>query len=204
MDCVERVWIAGHKPSWVVGVEYLPTTQKLSRYENSRRNLLAACEASDVSEEFVLMHDDLFILLPTVTIPVRHRGTVDEVLGSARLASVYQRGLVACAVLLRSWGVADPLDYELHIPIVLSKERMLEAIQRTPEGGPLVAAAVKTLYGNLWEIGGERMDDVKIRSGRDGIPEGARFVSSMGTSFKSGQLGRDLRERFPEPGPYEV
>jgi hypothetical protein len=196
-----RVWIVGHAPRWVSGVEHLPTVQASSRFANSRANLLHACEHPDVPERFVLMHDDFFILLPVEAIPVLHRGSIGRTLGARRPTTSYRRALATVRDVLIAGGVAVPLDYELHVPLVVEKASMLETLRR--EVPVVTAAAVRSLYGNLNAIGGEEAVDVKIHATRTSIPEDAAFVSTTDSSFANGRVGAEIRARFPEPSPFE-
>ena len=198
----DRIWVAGYKPRWLEGVGYLPTKQAQARYVNSRMNLLAACRA-DVSDRFVLFHDDFFILEPMESVPTAHRGPVSEVL-QGRKDTPYQRGLGAALELLRSWNYPEPLDYELHLPLEVDREQMRTTIERTLEEHPIVASAIRTLHGNLWGLGGERVEDVKVRAAREPMPTGMSFVSTTDANFKFGKVGEYLRRRFPDPSPYEV
>ena len=50
----------------------------------------------------------------------------------------------------------DVLDYELHVPMVMEKEKLLAIIER-PD-------LWRSRYGNTFGVGGIEMDDVKVYS----------------------------------------
>lgn len=59
----------------------------------------------------------------------------------------------------------------------------------------------RTLYGNVVGIGGWQAHDfkVKVGGGRDWP-----FLSTSDASFRAQPVGAYIRERFPDPSPYEV
>src|SRR5690606_40329879 len=62
----DRVWIVGHLPNWIDRhkVQYLRTEQYELKHTNTLNNLATACDHSDISDRFVLMNDDFFVLQP--------------------------------------------------------------------------------------------------------------------------------------------
>lgn len=196
----DRVWLAGHRPPWVTGVGHIPVSPATSRFASSTANLLAACTHPDVSEEFAYFNDDFFALTPVTGIPAMHRGRVADVV-AATLHSPYRLGAIATARLLRQrYGVRDPLSYELHLPMPVRKDGMIAAIEA---GKDLPVLHKRTAYGNLVRLGGEQVPDCKIKDLHTGIPDGATWVSTTDRSFARGQVGVDIRARFPDPCRYE-
>ena len=57
-----NIWVVGYKPNWVKNVNYLPTVQSGNKWVNSMTNIVAACNCPEISEDFVLMNDDFFML----------------------------------------------------------------------------------------------------------------------------------------------
>lgn len=199
----ERVWIAGHRPDWVSDtVGHIPASQMRSRFQNSTGNMRAACEHEEVADEFVYFNDDFFVMEPVETIPVMHRGTVDEVTAVTR-SSLYRRGGQATALLMKRLGLADDgplLSYEVHAPMTIGKARMLEVLDK---GAGLPVLHKRSLYGNYWRLGGERITDVKVHT-RDGqVPDGP-FVSTSDDAFAHGLVGDLIRETLPDPCRYEA
>ena len=212
-----RVWIAGYKPRWVTNVEHLPLRQTRTKYENSTANLLAAATHDDVSEEFVYFNDDFFVIQPMASIPILHRGPVSHVVDyylskyrHRRNAGAYVDGMVRTADILTGLGVDEPLSYEVHAPLPMTKTGFREAV-RTASGHGITALHKRTLYGNLHGLGGEvgfpgadQEGDCKIfKDGMKWSPDWP-FLSSGGAVLQNGEVGRFVRSLFPDPSPYEV
>jgi hypothetical protein len=112
----------------------------------------------------------------------------------------YLRGLRETRDLLVGLGHADPLSYELHVPMPVAKDGMLHALEM---GRHLSVLHKRTAYGVLAGIGGEQIRDVKIlhRAPRDFT--GKPYLSTMPDSFTNGAVGQYIRRAFPRPSQYE-
>ena len=204
-----RVWLAGFRPGWASGeVGHVPNAQRWTKHENSLRNLLAACRHPDVSEEFVLWNDDFFLLqaLPG-GVPTMHRGPVREFLaGYGRARSQYLSGMDATARILQGLGVEDPLCYELHVPMPMTKTGVLEAYAAAtaPRAPRHPALQLRTLYGNLSGVSGERVEDVKIfKSDQPWEPGPVPFLSTMDPYWGVHPASRAIIAKHPKPCRYE-
>lgn len=198
-----RVWIVGYRPAWLRNVEHIPSSSRLGKWGNLPVDLLAAARHPGISERFAYWNDDIFALEAMDAVPVRHRGAL-EAHANTHAPSPYQLGKRQTAQLLRRWGIADPLNYELHIPLVMDKATLCDAIPRAQADRRIAALAYRSLYGNVAGVGGEPMADVKIVNSRQPIPAGWPFVSTSDGSFASGRVGKEIRQRFPLPSPYEA
>lgn len=202
------VWIFGGAPEWIRGAEVVPTDQHDTKYRVTTRAMRAACEHPGVSDPFVLMNDDFYVMEPVAAVPVLHRGPVDAVIADyleRRGRSGYVDGMVATRDLLAELGCEAPLSYELHVPLPVGKVAMLEALE-VGEASGIPVLHKRTLYGNLAGIGGARLPDCKIVSARDGRVASRQrklgpWLSSSDASFAG--LAPLLAHRFPRPSPFE-
>lgn len=191
------LWIIGDKPDFINDdVNYLPYRQTADIAQNTLNIIKMACENPDITENFVLMHDDMYFMRKISAIPVYHRGTYDEVLEGYknRLSNYYLRRMKNTKVHLMKLGVEKPLCYELHIPFTINKSKWLE-LELDTRYNKL------SVYGNLHKIGGTKHKDVKVRS-KNRVP-GGLFVSSHESSFAYNDLGKKIRALFIEKGQYE-
>lgn len=195
----DRVWIGGSCPAWVQGVQQVPVAHRRSKYEASTANLMAVA-AAGVSARFVLMNDDFFLMQPLEEVPVLHRGPIADAVPDHPTLS-YARRMAEMADWLKLHGHTQ-LCYEMHAPMVLERRRLLEVMNLPVE--PAVRDRHKrTLYGNVWALGGERVDDFKISTQRQGFSPETPFLSTTDNSFRLCAVGKHIRERFPDPSPYE-
>ena len=83
------------------------------------------------------------------------------------------------------------MSYELHTPMLLNKVKLLEVLGAFPN-----THCTRSLYGNYHEIGGERMDDVKVFSLTQNFNRDSELLSTEDTIFETGEIGRLIREKF--------
>lgn len=183
---------------------YIPVRQDESKYRNSTRNVVAACRHPDITDPFLLFNDDFFVLQPIDQVPVLHMGPIVMPSGGATIGlSAYHRGQVETRRLLERWGYRDPLSYELHIPLPIHKEPMLEVLDRALRER-IAVLHKRSVYGNVAGIGGDFHADVKILRPGDTFGPGDLFVSTNEHTWKVGRVGEDLRGMFTEASPYEA
>ncbi|WP_328643530.1 hypothetical protein [Streptomyces canus] len=197
-----RVWLIGYRPPWVEGTYYLSTPQTGTKYVNTTRAVAAACRSRSVSDPFVLLNDDFFVMEPLPDgVPVLHRGPVRDVEAyyADRGNGSYLQGLRDTRDLLVSLGHEDPVSYELHVPLVVHKEGMRHALD---VGRRLPVLHKRTAYGNLAGIGGDQVQDVKVMWRGPQFPAGP-FLSTLPDAFDNGMVGAHIRRTFAEPSPYE-
>ncbi|MYR64414.1 hypothetical protein GTY54_52125 [Streptomyces sp. SID625] len=197
-----RVWIVGYKPAWLGGVGHIPTRQTGTKYANTTAAVRAACEHPDITDTFLYANDDMFVMEPLAEMPVLHRGPVSEVEPSyaARASGSYLQGMRDTRALLAEHGHTDPLCYELHVPLPVGKAGMLKALDA---GRHVDVLHKRTAYGVLNQIGGERIDDVKVLHRGPRFDRSTPFLSTMPDAFANGEVGRVIRSRFPSPSDYE-
>lgn len=198
------VWIFGHRPKWVsdaVRHVFLPQRDPMHfKYENNTK--LIEMLSLGGPERFALMNDDFFCVKPTESWPrPAHRGPLAE-LAKERDGN-YGKLLRATADLLIESGIAEPLAYTLHKPIVMTRASLQMAYAygaaNRAEGEQV---SWRSIYGNLMRLGGPYEDDVKVHA-NGGMPPGP-WVSTNDGSFRYHPVGRRLRAILSEPSPYEI
>ena len=194
-----RVWIAGYRPKWVTGVEHIPTSSRPGGHQNAKANLRAACEHPEVSESFVYMNDDFFVMEPLKELPVMHRGSLAEAIRSATMANAYTRAMRQTLEILAKRGFAEPLMYDLHAPMTVTKAGMLEALALCRSAND----QERTLFGNINAVGGERGRNYKTRRGEKGW-ESWPFLSTNDSTFTTLPVGEHIRTTFPDQSVYEA
>ncbi|MFE0545209.1 hypothetical protein [Streptomyces sp. NPDC058891] len=199
-----RVWITGYRPPWLGGVGFIPTQQAgRTKYANTTLAMRHACRSTEISDPFLYANDDMFVMEPLKSMPVLHRGPVREVeeYYAARASGSYLRGMRETRDLLVQYGHEDPLSYELHVPLLVNKPGMLHALE---SGRRLDVLHKRTAYGNLAQVGGERIADVKVLHRGPRFDRSTPFLSTMPDSFTNGEVGRLIRTSFPKASSYET
>ena len=159
----DNVYLFGSAPDWYTG-NLIESEQTGNKYFNVHY-AMQKIPFSPVSDDFILWNDDFFCMKPT-TMQYHHRGPVDDVIDwyvKRYHTSAYIRGMQKTRRWLADLKIENPLSYELHIPMVFNKDKFAQAL-KLAEGH--VSIQMRSFYGNMFGVGGEYMDDVKIYSSK--------------------------------------
>jgi hypothetical protein len=197
-----QVWIVGHKPSWLDNVRHIPTDQTATKYLNATGNIRTACEHPDMPDQFVWCNDDFFAMQPATHLPIWHQGPITKVIRRfSKRPGPYLAGMKATLALLQDLGISEPLSYDLHLPMLVDRDRLLDAIELRET---VDLAHTRSLYGNLYGIGGTQVEDVKVytrdATGWTWYP----WLSTTDTSFRDYPVGAHIRATHPAASQYEA
>jgi hypothetical protein len=204
----DKIWVVGGKPPWYRG-NYIEVPQRKSKYKNARANMDAIVASKEISDDFILMNDDFFIIDYVETPRYYHAGPLKNKINyfeTTHPRSKYTQLLKKSMRILNEQGISNPKDYALHIPFVMNKQKLAEVL-------PL-SMSWHLSYGNIYAVGGELVrnrrgegKDVKVyaRSGEEAkMPTSSIsniYLSSGDDSF--GFLKGYLEDLFPQPSKYE-
>jgi hypothetical protein len=199
-----KIWLVGGKPSWYSG-NYVYVDQNHHKYANAINNLHAICDSNEISKEFVLMNDDFFIIKKIDKIDQFYNGLlstkIDKYTQITGL-SMYIKKLMLTRTRLIDYGISNPLDYELHVPMIMEKEKLKRIISKYP------SCLWRSMYGNIYSVGGSQMDDVKIYTNKkhsarsNEITEHSTFLSTEDQAFGLA-FDKVLSKMFINPTVYE-
>jgi hypothetical protein len=199
-----NIWIVGGKPSWYVG-NYIKSDQSQDKYENVVNSLNTIVNCKSIPEDFVLMNDDFYIIKPINKINTYHGGSFQkkvEIFTDNAKSSYYTSLLINTNNILKDAGIENPLDYAIHVPIELNKQKLSTVIQSK--------VSIRTMYGNLFDIGGTEVDDVKFH--RMATRKWAKSPDLNTMDFEYLSTGDEsfpevyeniLKDMFKDPSPYE-
>ena len=215
-----KVWIVGYKPSWIQGVGYIPVRQTSNKWINSVRNIIAACESEEISEDFVLMNDDFFMIknkYPIEVVGNMNLGTLDEAIKNyKRMANSWCKAFGWVKTLLKQCEAFEEYyNYEAHLPLIINKKKYLE-VMNLPEVQAFIKSGrtlhKRTLYKNLVKpVNFQTIPfDVKLHRNDDDVTK--RMEVCGWISVYDGQVGNAkypklnfvLNENFPTPCKYET
>ena len=196
-----NIFLFGQAPNWYRGnVELIK--ERGSKYTRARNNLTAITKSEAVSEKFVLMNDDFFIMKKISTPEIWHGGYLIDKIEERKAKdpdAPYVSQLMETYKSLKRLGIKDPIDYELHTPLVMTKTGLAEALRH--------AGLWRSLYGNLNNIGGKLHKDVKVypkdfRFDSYNWKKKSLYLSTMEEAFND-DVGAMIRSKFVTPTVYE-
>jgi len=210
----DKVILVGEKPDWVTNVTFIPVEQTDIKKANIENNLRAAIESELVSDDFVLMNDDFYIMKPISEIPNLNFGPMADVIqmydDRYPDGSDYMRTMKAQYAELLASGYENPLSYELHVPMMMNKQKAKAFFTEITE--PVYQ--FRSFYSNFINAGGISVPDVKVfieprhndkayNANPIAYLENQTFLSVTGGSFKTGISGEFIKSKFEEKSIYE-
>jgi hypothetical protein len=197
--------VVGGKPSWYSG-NFIFIQQRSAKYINAVNNLKAICSSEEISEEFVLMNDDFYIVEKINSVETFHGGLLLDKINTYKKItqqSGYIFKLEKTFDKLRNLRMTSPLDYELHVPMVMEKQKLKTVLKHGSE------FLWRSMYGNMFNVGGEEMVDVKVYIDGPLVAKSYeiknkehKYLSSTDTSFQM-LYSTILKELFKSRSIYE-
>jgi hypothetical protein len=198
-----RIIVFGHKPSWYSG-EYIPIREGNSKFANIHNAVTKISQSETVSNNFVLMNDDFYLLQPYNGTDIYHGGLlIEKIAEYKRLCKnlAYVQMLQKTYDKLVAIGIESPLDYDIHVPFPMNKLSLQQTIQNK--------TLYRSTYGNLCNLGGTEIKDVKVYSSGSLVEKSfdytnnpSAFISSLDESFDK-LLNDLLKEEFTYASPVE-
>lgn len=194
----------GGKPDWYTG-NYVPVENASTKQLNAIQNLFTVTQTKDISENFVLMNDDFFVINPVKDIKTYHGGDLMAKIKLRREitpTSKYPDLLLKAYRALQRRGIEVILDYDIHVPMPMTKTGLKEALD--------MGTQWRSTYGNLYGVGGEEIEDVKVYGSGD-LLEVTYDIDNLKHDYISTDDGsflrvynRILKDRFPNPSTCEL
>lgn len=202
----KRVWVFGGCPQNIVPDVRVRVDQTgKTKWDKVRNMYKMVCENKEVTDNLILFNDDFFIMKPTGHISPIYRCTLDEHIPKlernfGNKPTPYSRLLRDCRSKLKEMG-ATQLSYELHTPFIFNKKKLLRMIEEYPN-----QHCARTFYGNVYKIGGEKTNDVKIFSIKPGFDyKNSQFLSTDDPIVNiNNDIWRWLQKQFPKKCRFEV
>lgn len=199
-----RVWVFGGCPRDIVPDMRVRVVQEgKTKWDKVRTMFRMAAENSEITDNFILFNDDFFVMKPVNKIVPLYRCSLDRhirILDSAYRNSSYS-GLVKDVRKELIKKVDKPLSYEIHSPFVFNKKKLLKLIDKYPN-----LHCTRTLYGNLYKIGGEQSEDFKVFSDKpDFSYKDSTFLSTYdGIVSINNAVWQYIKKSFPKRCEFET
>ena len=198
-----NIWIVGQKPDWYNG-NFIPVKDRGNKFTNISNCIKVATESPDISDDFVLMNDDFFVVKKLDEVPTYHGGMLeDRIKEYVRLvpSSFYTVLLNKTYREVKRQKIHNIIDYDIHVPMIFNKEKLNSVIDLAP--------FPRTMYGNKFSIGGEKVTDVKVYSdlglksrSYDFENGDMPYISCEDDSFQE-LYDKLLKDMFPDKSSYE-
>jgi hypothetical protein len=159
---VGEIFTIGYCPEWVKNVTHIPFEEdprNRFRDRNIMNKMLLACKNERVSDDFLMVHDDHFLLADYEAgkFPYYHCGPMIPNVG--QYAETKKNTILALSV---NDDVTEVINnYDAHCPILFNKQRFLKITEI--DWSKWYGYCLKTLYCVMNGIQGEFMFDLKIR-----------------------------------------
>ena len=198
-----KVWFYCGKPKGIEPDEHIRHIQTGStKWERARSSLIEIWRNEDITKSFWLFNDDFYVLQPFTRTEPYHVGELRDHIKRVEsrhnnMITGYTRRLRDCEAQLKDAGLTT-VDYAIHVPLLVEREKMLEALQMFPN-----CPMFRSIYGNYARIGGTQRKDVKVNEAYIIPDRDLDLLSSSDKAFR-GETGKFLANRFPERCRYEV
>lgn len=205
-----KVIIVGDLPQWVNSetVYYIPTEKLSDRYATTTNNIKLACQNKELSEDFILMNDDFFIMNSIKEKDLLlNRGLMIDVVRYyhkiRHCLSNYDRRVEQGMKELKELGFENPISFELHTPIIINKEKFLSVVDKI--NTEALHTCKRSVYGNYFIKESNTIEDVKILSNTNISNfdfNNKNFISSSDSSWP--KIRNILTQKFPKKCIYEL
>lgn len=188
-----RKYARGLRDIYVIGedtgldVIHIPYIEEDAKEINIWKKTAAACFVPDISDRFLFMNDDHFLIAEIDSfLNEMYGGRVDEIQGAGQ----YELAVNRTVYELVNRGL-DIKNFDIHCPIFFEKDKFLQVFDEFGVDNELL---MKSCYCNYHRIEGGEMDDLKFRwmANREDIEErtSGRWVFSTHEAF----ITHDLKE----------
>jgi len=201
----DKIWVVGGKPDWYTG-NHIEVAQIKGKYSNARNSLRAICDSKDISDSFVLMNDDFYIINRVDTVPYMYAGTLSEKIDQREdifSGNTYTTLLKQTLGSLSRKKVRVVLDYELHVPMVMEKKKLQKVLG--------LSGLWRSVYGNVFDVGGIKIRDVKVYDKKNRFYANSYDINNLELDYLSSnddsfEMIKEmvLEKRFPNKTLYEI
>lgn len=204
-----NLWIYGGKKSDIIPDHYEPRLNQrgADKWSKVRAMYREVCLNENITEDFIMFHDDFFVLKPTDKIEPEYLGTFEDNYKAIERRfgnepTSYTKLLRKTAHRLEYEGFTA-YSYELHKPFVFNRNKLLKILDEYGD-----EHCIRSIYANVYKIGGKKTTDVKIRMPITvdlvDVMNNWQLVSTSDDSFAYGHIGRYLKDRFSKKCRFEV
>jgi hypothetical protein len=197
-----NIYLIGERPDWISGIKHIPADddpRNRFRDRNIFMKLMIACSERDISENFLVVHDDHFLLedIDIRKFPYVHHGPINVAGGQYGYTKQNTIGLLG-----------EVNDHDSHCSMLINKKKFLNSVP-TVDWNQWYGYLIKTLYCVMNGIEAEYYPDQKVRwveyyDEMKAAIDGRKWFSIGDRCFDNGVVMQVLGELYPLPSKYEL
>lgn len=206
---IRNVHIIGHKPDFIHNVIHRHCEDIYGYPAHKERNILrkiiAACNTSDISEEFLCMDDDMIAcgLSWAPGMPHGYDGTLTDY--ASKITGMYA-GTISNTIAALEINGPGIKNYNIHAPWRIDKT-LFPSVMAGFNFAQHNGLCIQSIYYNTIGVLGKKTTDLKINSAmsKENIYKsirGRKFFS-FGDRGLTDNMKEVLSELYPEPSKYE-
>lgn len=164
LEDLGNVYVVGTRPRWLTGVTHLPYQDKYPCKErNIMEKLAYACGHCDLTETFLHMHDDHFMLTPgpAIDVPYWCGGSLEKMAAAVNPRNHWRDAVINTHKALAARGL-ETRNFDLHYPILINKNLYPQVMDEYDWRGTPRGFVVKSLYANTLKLPAVVTSDLKI------------------------------------------
>lgn len=203
---IGNIFIIGYCPDWIQNVIHIPyeeDSRNRFRDRNIMNKMLTACKDERVSDDFMMVHDDHFLLADYEAgkFPYYHMGYMAP--GEGQYG--HTKANTISLFCHDAYEVIN--NYDAHCPILFNKEKFLKVTKT--DWSIWYGYCLKTLYCIFNGVNGVKMEDLKIR-----MPLQVDMINKLIASRSWFSIGdrcwapngmkEVLQTLYPTPSKYET
>lgn len=197
-----KVFVIGEKCDWFSDkIIHIPAKDPYQdKLKNAIHKLRIACRDERVSDDFILMNDDFYVLEKLDEVKYFHKGTLEQSIKNHPTKNgKYYDTIVRTKELLNGG-----YDYSMHYPFIYNKVKLLKILKEVSAYGN--QWLLRTIYGNRNNVGGDERKDVKIKTAqglRYFLENETDVMSSDDKIVLSSSFQNYINNKFPDICRYE-
>jgi hypothetical protein len=151
------------------------------------------------------MNDDFYIINKVDSVPYMYAGTLNDKIEQREdifSGNTYTTLLRKTLGSLSRKKLDFVLDYELHVPMIMEKRKLEKVL--------MLSGLWRSVYGNIFNVGGIQVKDVKVYDKKDKFHVNSYDINNLESSYLSSNddsfetiKSLILEERFPFKTVYE-
>lgn len=202
-----KVFIVGDFPSFpITNIRHIHTTKLDSRYKTTTNNIKIACQNKEISEDFILMNDDFYIMNPIkIEDLLLDRGPLQEVVrfyhNNHQNLTKYDKLVEQYYLNTKEIGQNPLKSFELHTPMIINKTKFLSILKVILS--EFEHCNKRSIYGNKFLTNTKTIKDVKVLSTNiNDFDFNTNLLSTSDSIFK--RVEPLLQQKFHNKSKYEA